>query len=106
MNEDQQFMPPDGVELEDASSDSAEIEATTPGPNEPAGAAIESFEQEEPTYSDTGILKKASRDFATYCESEIHHRRNSGDAFDEVLFEQAVEMTVRRLQTLESEGIA
>lgn len=91
---------------EDASSVSTEIEATAQGLNEPAETVIESFDREEPTAGGAGILKKASKDFAAYCESEIHQRRNSGDAFDEVLFEQAVEMTVRRLQTLESGGAA
>jgi hypothetical protein len=96
----------DSSVLEDASSTSTEIEARAPGSNEPAGTVIESFDREEPTAGGTGMLKKASKEFATYCESEIHQRRNSGDAFDEVLFEQAVEMTVRRLQTLESGGAA
>lgn len=106
MNEDQQVTSPNGVAPEDASLVSAETEATAPESTERAGAVIERFGQEEPTPGDPGILKKASREFAIYCESEIHHRRNSGDAFDEALFEQAVEMTVRRLQTLETGGVA
>ena len=55
---------------------------------------------------DTELLKRASKEFAAYCESEIHHRRNSGQDFDEELFNDAVDMTVRRLRALESGGLA
>lgn len=96
----------DSAALQDGSSRSTEIEAGVPGANEWAGTLIERFDWEEPTAGGAGIRKKASKEFLTYCESEILQRRNAGDAFDEVLFEQAVEMTVRKLKTLESGGAA
>ena len=133
MNEDQKAMSPDGVEseraphertqaeqashndrevsssrdsaaLQNGSSSSTEIDAIVQESNERVG--VERLEREEPTAGGTGIRKQASKEFVTYCESEIQQRRNTGDAFDEVLFEQAVEMTVRKLQTLESGGAA
>ena len=96
----------DSATLQEGSSSSTEIEATVPGSNEWAATLTERFEWEEPTAGGTGIRKKASREFVAYCQSEMLQRRNAGDAFDEVLFEQAVEMTVRKLQTLESGGAA
>lgn len=96
----------DSAALQQGSSSSTEIEATVPGSNEWVGTLVERLEGEQPTAGSTGIRKKASKEFVAYCESEILQRRNAGDAFDEVLFEQAVEMTVRKLQILESGGAA
>ena len=96
----------DSAVLQDGSSSSAEIETTVPESNEWEGTLVERLDREEPTAGGTGLRQKASKEFVTYCESEILQRRNTGDDFDEALFEQAVEMTVRRLQTLESGGAA
>ena len=88
------------------SSSSTEVEANVPGSNERADVAVEGLDREDTTAGGTGILRKASKEFVTYCKSELDQRKNSGDAFDKVLFDQAVEMTSRRLQTLESGGAA
>jgi len=45
-------------------------------------------------------------DFSSYCEAEFERRKNSGDAFDEAAYREAMEMTLRRLQMLEDEGYA
>lgn len=45
-------------------------------------------------------------DFSSYCEAEFERRRNSGEAFDEAAYREAMEMTLRRLQVLEDEGYA
>lgn len=47
-----------------------------------------------------------TRDFSSYCEAEFERRKNSGDAFDEAAYREAMEMTLRRLQMLEDEGYA
>ena len=36
--------------------------------------------------------------FNAYCEDEHERRSNSGEAFDEVLFEKAVKLAKRKLQ--------
>jgi len=36
--------------------------------------------------------------FNAYCEDEYEHRSNSGEAFDEALFEEAVKLAKRKLQ--------
>lgn len=50
--------------------------------------------------------QRPSEQFREYCTAELEHRRNAGAGFDEVLFQQAVELVVRKLQTLEAEGRA
>ncbi len=51
-------------------------------------------------------LQGSSADFAAFCEAEFERRRNSGEAFDEQDYRAAMEMTLRRLRTLEEEGYA
>ena len=51
-------------------------------------------------------LAGPSRDFSSYCEAEFERRKNSGEAFDEAAYREAMEMTLRRLQALEDEGYA
>lgn len=45
-------------------------------------------------------------DFSNYCEAEFERRKNSGEPFDEAAYQEAMEMTLRRLQMLEDEGYA
>ena len=51
-------------------------------------------------------LKGPVKDFETFCEAELDRRRNSGEDFDESLFEEAVDLVVRRLKALEERGQA
>ncbi len=51
-------------------------------------------------------LEGPSRDFAAYCEAEFERRRNADEPFDEAAYREAMEMTLRRLRTLEDEGYA
>ncbi len=50
--------------------------------------------------------QRPSEQFADFCAAELEHRRNTGEGFDEALFQQAVDLVVRKLQTLEDEGRA
>ncbi len=43
-------------------------------------------------------------EFTRYCQEEMQRRMNSGDDFDAQAFEQARELTLRKLQVLEDEG--
>ncbi|HIP53706.1 MAG TPA: hypothetical protein EYH03_06830 [Chromatiales bacterium] len=51
-------------------------------------------------------LRGPIQDFQTYCEIERERRRNSGEEFDEELFDEAVELVVRRLEMMEERGRA
>ncbi|MES9905193.1 MAG: hypothetical protein ABW168_21275 [Sedimenticola sp.] len=58
------------------------------------------------------ILSKAresqgpSVDFSAYCEAEFERRKNSGEAFAEVDYREAMEMVLVKLRALEEEGYA
>lgn len=43
-------------------------------------------------------------EFSSYCQEEKERRMNSGEEFDEAAFEEAMELTLRKLQVLEDEG--
>lgn len=43
-------------------------------------------------------LKGPEQHFAAYCESEVEHRRNTGEAFDEALFNEAADLVKRKLR--------
>lgn len=43
-------------------------------------------------------------EFTHFCNEEKERRMNSGDDFDENAFEEAKELTLRKLQVLEDEG--
>ena len=49
-------------------------------------------------------LQGTAREFLEYCEEERERRRDSGEAFDEDLYQEAVELVLRRLRHLEQEG--
>lgn len=50
--------------------------------------------------------QRPSEQFAEYCAAEREHRRNAGEGFDEALFQEAVNLVVRKLQMLQDEGRA
>lgn len=43
-------------------------------------------------------------EFTSYCLEEKERRMNSGEDFDEQSFDEAKELTLRKLQILEDEG--
>jgi len=43
-------------------------------------------------------------EFTSFCHQEKERRMNSGEDFDEKAFEEAKELTLRKLQVLEDEG--
>ncbi|MGD2082262.1 MAG: hypothetical protein PVF91_04810 [Chromatiales bacterium] len=45
-----------------------------------------------------------AQDFAAFCEEERERRRNSGEAFDEEGFDEAVDLVLRKLSALAEEG--
>ncbi|MEJ2590307.1 MAG: nodulation protein E [Candidatus Thiodiazotropha sp.] len=49
-------------------------------------------------------LGASAREFLAYCEAERERRKNSGEAFDEAAFDQAVEMVLSKLRVLADEG--
>lgn len=49
-------------------------------------------------------LGASAREFLAYCDAERERRRNSGEAFDEAAFDQAVEMVLGKLRVLADEG--
>jgi len=48
----------------------------------------------------------ATESFAEYSAMERERRVNSGEEFDEALFDEAVDLVARKLQKLEDEGLA
>ncbi|HHH39597.1 MAG TPA: hypothetical protein ENK50_08490 [Sedimenticola sp.] len=68
-------------------------------------------EQEQQRKNDTRPLESAglrgpAASFAAFCEVELERRRNSDEPFDEALFREAMEMTLRRLQSRGEEATA
>jgi hypothetical protein len=59
-------------------------------------------DQAPPNNSDD--LGVSAREFLAYCNAERERRLNSGEAFDQTSFEEAVEMVLRKLHTLAEEG--
>jgi len=55
---------------------------------------------------DPAGYRGAAREFLEFCREEAERKRNSGEAFDEVEFNEAVEMVLRRLKVLGEEGRA
>ena len=53
---------------------------------------------------DSDDLQSTARDFLEFCEEERERRRDSGEAFDETLYQGAVDMGLRRLRNMEQEG--
>lgn len=61
-------------------------------------------EQREIKPLSTSELLGPSQDFADYCEAEFERRRNSEEPFNEADYREAMEMTLRKLKSLEDEG--
>jgi len=47
-----------------------------------------------------------SEDFATYCANEFERRRNADAPFDEPVYQEAMEMVLKKLRRREEEGLA
>jgi len=52
------------------------------------------------------VSKRPTLEFAAYCEAEFERRRNSGEAFDEATYREAMELVLGKLRRLEEEGLA
>lgn len=50
---------------------------------------------------DLGI---SAKEFLDFCNAERERRLNSGEAFDQAQFDEAVEMVLRKLRLLAEEG--
>ncbi len=50
--------------------------------------------------------QRPSEAFADYARAERERRVNAGDPFDAEVFDEAVDLVLRRLQMLEEEGLA
>ena len=59
---------------------------------------------DQATSSNTDDLGISAREFLAYCNAERERRLNSGGAFDQQGFDEAVELVVRKLRTLAEEG--
>jgi hypothetical protein len=49
-------------------------------------------------------LGASAREFLAYCNAERERRLNSGEAFDQEAFDQAIEMVLGKLRVLADEG--
>jgi hypothetical protein len=49
-------------------------------------------------------LGASAREFLTYSDAERERRLNSGEAFDQAAFDQAVAMVLEKLRILAEEG--
>jgi len=52
----------------------------------------------------TAVVPPSALEFFAYCEVERDRLRNTGEAFDETLFNAAVELALRKFQTIEERG--
>ena len=50
--------------------------------------------------------QRASECFAEYSEAEKDRLKSFGDVFDEALFDEAVDLVMRKLKKFEDEGLA
>ncbi len=50
--------------------------------------------------------QRATEAFAEYRDTERERQRNSGDDFDQSLFDEAADLVMRKLEQLEEEGLA
>lgn len=49
------------------------------------------------------MTDQPSEEFANYCAAEFERRRNSGEAFDEGGYREAMELALKKLRLLEEE---
>ena len=50
--------------------------------------------------------QRATESFAAFSQEERERRLNSGDEFDQALFDEAVGLVIRKLEKLQEEGLA
>lgn len=48
---------------------------------------------------------RPSEEFEAYCRTEFEHRLNSGQDFDAEAFNQAMQLALRRLRSMEDEDL-
>ena len=60
--------------------------------------ALDQVDQEN-SFKDDHELKGLAREFAQFCTLELERRRNSEPEFDEMLYEEAVELVLTKLNT-------
>jgi hypothetical protein len=53
---------------------------------------------------DTAEVPPSALEFFAYCEAERDRLRNTGEPFDESLFNAAVDLALRKFQVLEERG--
>lgn len=53
---------------------------------------------------ETEGLGTSAEEFLAYCNAECERRRNSGEPFDQELFERAKQMVLDKLRVLADEG--
>ncbi|MCU7919300.1 MAG: nodulation protein E [Candidatus Thiodiazotropha sp. (ex Dulcina madagascariensis)] len=56
------------------------------------------------TQQENASLGMSAQEFLAYCAAERERRQNSGEAFDEETFDQAIEMVLGKLRVLADEG--
>ncbi|MCU7932868.1 MAG: nodulation protein E [Candidatus Thiodiazotropha sp. (ex Codakia rugifera)] len=59
---------------------------------------------EQTTHQENLSLGASAQEFLDYCAAERERRLNSGEAFDEETFDQAIEMVMSKLKVLADEG--
>ncbi|MCU7874044.1 MAG: nodulation protein E [Candidatus Thiodiazotropha sp. (ex Lucinoma borealis)] len=59
---------------------------------------------EQTTHQENLSLGASAQEFLDYCTAERERRLNSGEAFDEEAFDQAIEMVMSKLKVLADEG--
>lgn len=58
----------------------------------------------ETTQHENMQIGPSAREFLDYCSAERERRLNSGESFDEQVFDQAIEMVMSKLRVLADEG--
>ena len=59
---------------------------------------------QENDFKDDRELKGLAREFAQFCTLELERRRNSEPEFDESLYEEAVQLVLKKLEAQLPEG--
>jgi hypothetical protein len=56
------------------------------------------------THEKNASIGPSAREFLNYCAAERERRLNSGEPFDEQVFDQAIEMVMSKFRVLADEG--
>lgn len=59
---------------------------------------------DQTTHQENLPLGASTQEFLDYCTAERERRLNSGEAFDEETFDQAIQMALHKLRVLADEG--